>query len=193
MNWKIEKINNDHLKLYQIENFIDPIICDQIIELANNEKYWFNFNSEGKKTVYFPNPPKLIQDIDTQLHRILSIPWNHGEVSQVQMYSKGIKIDSHYDFFNPLLPEGRDSLLKSGQRTWTALLYLNDVEQGGETHFIVPNIKIKPKKGKLIFWNNLDDNHQPNYNTIHTGLAVNNGEKYILTKWFRQQPIRYVI
>ena len=42
-----------------------------------------------------------------------------------------------------------------GQRTWTTMIYLNDVEEGGETYFKYLNLKIKPKKGLLIGWNNL--------------------------------------
>ena len=33
-----------------------------------------------------------------------------------------------------------------GQRLWTALCYLNDVEEGGETRFTKLNIAVKPKK-----------------------------------------------
>ena len=42
-----------------------------------------------------------------------------------------------------------------GQRTWTTMIYLNDVEKGGETYFKHLKLKIKPEKGLLIAWNNL--------------------------------------
>ncbi len=209
MNYKIEKIPNNNLPIYKIDNFVSPDICSQIIDFVESEKYWFNYSTTGKKTVYLPNfgpnkfnlftreflqnpgPPELIFKLNNIMHQILNIPIANGEVMQCQIYEKGMQIEPHYDFFNPLIEKDKESLKKCGQRTWTMILYLNEVEKGGETHFIVPNIKIKPEPGKLVFWNNLDDNHQPNYNSIHTGLQINSGKKYILTKWFREYLIKY--
>lgn len=191
--YNIEKIPNNNLPIYKIDNFVSPDICSQIIDFVESEKYWFIYSPSGKKTVYLPNPgpPEFIVKLNNTMHQILNIPIANGEVMQCQIYEKGMQIEPHYDFYNPLIEKDKESLKKCGQRTWTMILYLNEVEKGGETHFIVPNIKIKPEPGKLVFWNNLDDNHQPNYNSIHTGLQINSGKKYILTKWFREYSIKY--
>ncbi len=191
--YNIEKIPNNNLPIYKIDNFVSPVVCNYIIDYVESEKYWFNYSQTGKKTVYLPNPgpPEFIVKLNNTMHQILNIPIANGEVIQCQIYEKGMQIEPHYDFFNPLIEKDKQSLKKCGQRTWTMILYLNEVEKGGETHFIVPNVKIKPELGKLVFWNNLDDNHQPNYNSIHTGLQINSGKKYILTKWFREYPIKY--
>ena len=65
------------------------------------------------------------------------------------------------------------------------MLYLNDVEEGGETYFKHLNLKIKPKKGLLIGWNNLYKNGFPNYKTMHEALPPLIKSKYIITKWWR--------
>ena len=72
-----------------------------------------------------------------------------------------------------------------GQRTWTTMVYLNDVEEGGETYFKHLKLKIKPQKGLLLAWNNLFFNGIPNYKTLHEALPPISGDKYIITKWWR--------
>ena len=47
------------------------------------------------------------------------------------------------------------------------------------------NLKIKPKRGLLIGWNNLYINGFPNYKTMHEALPPIKGSKYIITKWWR--------
>jgi hypothetical protein len=56
------------------------------------------------------------------------------------------------------------------------ILYLNDVEEGGETEFLYLSKRIKAKKGRLIIF-------PPNYPWAHRGNPPLSGEKYILTGW----------
>lgn len=86
--------------------------------------------------------------------------------------------------------EDQNALSKCGQRTWTYIVYLNDVDFGGQTYFIYPDIKIQPKAGTWIFWENLSGG-QPNLSTLHTGLPIELSKKYIFTKWFRERHIKY--
>ena len=71
------------------------------------------------------------------------------------------------------------------QRKYTAICYLNDVKKGGFTRFALLNIDIKPTLGKvLIFKNVLDNSNLPDKRTLHGGLPVIEGEKWLLTTWF---------
>ena len=65
------------------------------------------------------------------------------------------------------------------------MIYLNDVEEGGETYFKFLDLKIKPESGLAIFWNNLYSFGWPNFKTMHEALPPTKGKKYILTKWYR--------
>ena len=76
-----------------------------------------------------------------------------------------------------------------GQRTYTFMCYLNDVEEGGETNFIALNKKFKPKQGMAVIWNNLYKNGIPNPKTLHEALPPVSGDKYVITKWFRSWPL----
>jgi prolyl 4-hydroxylase len=65
------------------------------------------------------------------------------------------------------------------------MVYLNDVEAGGETYFKHLNLKIKPQQGTLIAWNNLYKNGLPNLKTMHEAFPPVSGSKYVITKWWR--------
>ena len=56
------------------------------------------------------------------------------------------------------------------------ILYLNDVEEGGETEFLYFSKRVKPKKGRLMIF-------PPNYPWAHRGNPPLSGVKYILTGW----------
>ena len=58
--------------------------------------------------------------------------------------------------------------------TWT--LYLNDVNEGGETEFLHQSLRIKPKQGTIVVW-------PAGFTHIHRGNPPLSGEKYIVTGW----------
>jgi prolyl 4-hydroxylase len=40
----------------------------------------------------------------------------------------------------------------------------------------------------LLAWDNMAADGSPNTATLHEGMAVLEGTKYIITKWFREEP-----
>ena len=81
-----------------------------------------------------------------------------------------------------------DEYVKTGgNRTHTALFYLNDDFEGGETEFPKLDIKVKPELGKLLLWTNMNDDGTLDYDSLHAGLPVIEGEKWILVIWVREQ------
>ena len=62
------------------------------------------------------------------------------------------------------------------RRMMTFILYLNDVEQGGETEFLYYPKRIPPKKGTLILW-------PAGYTHAHRGNPPLTNTKYIATGW----------
>ena len=61
-------------------------------------------------------------------------------------------------------------------RSCAFMVYLNDVEEGGETEFLYQSKRIKPEKGKLLIW-------PAHFTHIHRGNPPLSGEKYIITGW----------
>ncbi len=119
---------------------------------------------------------------------LLGLPPENGEPIQGQRYSPGQEFKPHTDTFEPGGYDFYVHTARGGQRTWTAMVYLNEPEDGGATRFKAIGKTIQPEVGKLLVWNNLLANGEPNPATIHHGMKVRRGTKYVLTKWFRERP-----
>jgi prolyl 4-hydroxylase len=68
------------------------------------------------------------------------------------------------------------------------MIYLNEPKAGGATRFKRIDKTVQPEAGKLLAWNNLLPDGRVNPDTLHHGMKVRAGTKYIITKWFREKP-----
>jgi prolyl 4-hydroxylase len=68
------------------------------------------------------------------------------------------------------------------------MVYLNEPAAGGATRFKSIDKIVKPETGKLLAWNNKSADGTQNPATLHHGMKVRAGTKYIITKWFRERP-----
>ena len=128
----------------------------------------------------------LVRPIDESIAALLGVPPENGETMQGQRYAPGQQFRAHHDYFHEgesYWPRMRES---GGQRTWTAMVYLNDVTGGGATWFPQAGLRVKPRRGLLLAWNNMMPDGRPNTATLHEGMPVVEGVKYIVTKWFRE-------
>ena len=126
--------------------------------------------------------------LDTKIADAMGLARTMAEPTQGQHYEVGQVFKTHTDFFKPYELE-RFQMGNLGQRTWTFMIYLNDVEGGGETEFPDIGLKVTPLLGRAVLWNNLRPNGLGNDHTRHQSLPVTAGTKTIITKWFRM-PIR---
>lgn len=130
----------------------------------------------------------VVQRLDERISGLLGLEPKHGEYLQGQKYAEGQQYKPHHDFLREDQPYWPRQAQLGGQRTWTAMVYLNDTVEGGETCFREARIAIRPRTGTLLTWNNCLEDGAPNRATLHQGMPVIRGEKYIVTKWFRQRP-----
>lgn len=135
-----------------------------------------------------------VQRIEALLTALSGIEPAYGEPLQGQRYAQGQEFKPHTDYFTP---GGRDYdryCARSGNRTWTFMVYLNAVTAGGATRFRALGKTFQPEPGKLLCWNNrLPDGADGapgsvNPATIHHGMKVRKGVKYVITKWYRELP-----
>lgn len=130
----------------------------------------------------------LTQEIDRRIAAFLGIDAALGEPMQGQRYAPGQEFKLHTDYFEPEGADYQTHCAVSGQRTWTAMIYLNEPEAGGATRFKTIDKIIQPERGKILCWNNRLPDGRPNGNTLHQGMKVRRGTKYVITKWFREWP-----
>ena len=68
-------------------------------------------------------------------------------------------------------------------RKFTVLAYLNNVDGGGETDFPNLNLKIAPKQGRIVYFENYN-NKEICQDSSHRSLPVEKGEKWAFNLWY---------
>jgi prolyl 4-hydroxylase len=126
--------------------------------------------------------------VDRMLARLIGVSPAVGEPLSVLHYAPGEQFAPHVDYFDPDAPAHTDQLAVGGQRVATCLVYLNSEYEAGATAFIDIDLEIRGRPGSALFWSNVDANGAPERATRHAGLPPTSGEKWILSKWFRDRP-----
>jgi len=128
---------------------------------------------------------KLIQ---CRLANAAGVALAQCEFLAVLHYQPGQQYRPHRDF----LPRGALALDRpaAGNRLRTLCVYLNDVQAGGETTFPKLGLQIQPIPGRAIVFDNLSDDGKPLEDSLHAGLPVLTGEKWLATLWIRQARYR---
>ena len=178
-------------EIYIIEDFLTDAECNALIPVIKSE------TRKGGVT----NAANTDDDYRTaQVHDFQGTPWvqqdiakhmgihtNYCEPLQGQVYGVGQEFKEHSDYFDATRREEYNHFARQqgGQRTWTFMVYLTDVEKGGETEFQHLSLSIKPVKGMALVWNNLYTDGSNNPDTRHSSKPVIEGEKVIITQWFR--------
>jgi len=114
-------------------------------------------------------------------------PVERGEGLQVLRYDETHEYKPHFDWFNAELPGGKKHIGRAGQRLGTFVLYLNDVESGGSTSFPKIGLEVMPRKGAALFFANTTTQGIPDQQTLHAGMPVIRGVKYVANKWLRER------
>ncbi|KAG7540219.1 Oxoglutarate/iron-dependent dioxygenase [Arabidopsis thaliana x Arabidopsis arenosa] len=141
---------------------------------------------------------EIVEEIENRISDFTFIPPENGEGLQVLHYEVGQKYEPHHDYFFDEF-----NVRKGGQRIATVLMYLSDVDEGGETVFpaakgnisAVPwwdelsqcgreGLSVLPKKrDALLFWSMKPD-ASLDPSSLHGGCPVIKGNKWSSTKWF---------
>jgi len=64
------------------------------------------------------------------------------------------------------------------------------VEAGGATAFPKAGVTVQPKSGRAVVFDNLREDGSPEPDSLHAGLPVERGEKWLATLWIRQGQYR---
>lgn len=141
--------------------------------------------SEGANFGRSENP--LIARIDARAAAIMRLDENHGEGLQSMRYGVGGEYVPHYDYFAPDDPGSKAHLASGGQRVATLIMYLNDVDAGGETIFPRIDFSYVPRRGQALYFEYTTPEGALDPLSLHGGAPVLRGEKWILTKWMRER------
>jgi prolyl 4-hydroxylase len=183
------------MQVYCYQDFMNPAECREMMRMIDadaipSELYRSGQQDESDfRTSYSCNLDRWHPDvlrIDDRICGLTGIDSRCGETLQGQRYAKGQQFKPHHDFFHTNQPYWQKERKSGGQRSWTAMVFLNEPRGGGETEFPRLSFKMMPRTGMLLIWNNMGLDGRPNLNLLHSGNPVTAGTKYIVTKWFRR-------
>ncbi|MCW3837880.1 prolyl hydroxylase family protein [Sphingomonas canadensis] len=182
-------------QIYLFHNYLRDEDCDMLMGLIDSNRRPSTLLSASQDPEFRTSEScdlnrhaDEVRPIDEGLAALLGVPPEHGETMQGQRYAPGQQFRAHCDYFHEGESYWPAMQAQGGQRTWTTMIYLNDVEEGGATWFPRAGIRIAPRRGTLLIWNNMLPDGSPNYDTLHEGMKVVSGTKYVITKWFRENP-----
>lgn len=191
----LRRVPSPKAELYQMPQFLPPGLCAELMALIerdrrpstiadpNGDHYFRTSETCDLDAALAP-----VQDLERRLLALHGINPAHGEPIQGQRYEVGQEFKSHTDYFEPGGADFDRFCSVAGNRTWTFMIYLNDVEAGGGTRFKVIDKIFRPETGKLLCWNNKRPDGSLNPATLHHGMKVRRGVKYVITKWYRERP-----
>ena len=193
----VQKVPSPKLHLYIKRAFLTPEECMRVIALIDSKRRPSTIADDlgdslfrTSETCDLDSTLPEVAALERRIAQLTGLDLAHGEPIQGQRYATGQEFKAHTDYFEPDGPDYLRYCALSGQRTWTVMIYLNEPEAGGATRFKAIDKTVQPETGKLLAWNNLSPEGRVNGNTLHHGMKVRAGTKYIITKWFRERPWR---
>lgn len=190
----MRRVPSPRLALFEKAGFLPPQLCAELITLIDASRRPSTIaDSDGDH--YFrtsetcdlaPDEP-AVRDLEARLAAINGIDPAYGEPVQGQRYAAGQEFKAHTDYFEPGGVDFAQFCSVAGNRTWTFMVYLNAVEAGGATRFKVIGKTFQPETGRLLCWNNKREDGSLNPATLHHGMKVRKGVKYVITKWYRER------
>ncbi len=159
----------------------------QVLEQLGDQTYVdLSFRTSQTCDLALLNHPKVLA-LDQRIAQTLGVNAALSEGTQLQRYRVGEQFKAHTDYFSPQSEEYVRFATERGNRTWTFMVYLNEVKLGGGTQFVSIKKTIQPRQGMAVVWNNRLPSGEVNPETLHAGLPVLEGEKFVITKWFRER------
>ncbi|AST91218.1 2OG-Fe(II) oxygenase [Sutcliffiella cohnii] len=170
-------------------NVLSDKECDELIKLSKDRLEHSKVANSLKvnelrtsSSTFLPEGEnEIVARVEKRISQIMNIPVEHGEGLQILNYKIGQEYKAHFDFFTS----------KSGKvqnpRISTLVMYLNDVEEGGETYFPKLKYSVSPQKGMAVYFEYFYNDQTLNELTLHGGAPVTIGDKWAATQWMRRQ------
>ncbi len=193
------KIKTDDREINIIARMEEPLIvilgnvlsdeeCDELIKLSKDKLQRSKIGNirevdelRTSSSTFIGAETEVVAKVEKRVSQLMGIPNEHGEGLQILNYKIGQEYKAHFDFFSSKV---------SNPRISTLVMYLNDVEQGGETYFPKLNFAVSPQKGMAVYFEYFYDNQDLNNLTLHSGAPVVIGDKWAATQWMRRKIMK---
>jgi len=187
----------DFIGIY--DGYIPDEVCDQAIDLFKKyqefNKVFSRFSTEGA-TPDFKNDkqlfcgPDVLTEQEFNINKLKALMINFDMAlrhyyteTNVKKYTAEDIITDYVKIQKTIPSQGYHVChIEHGQgrenekRILVYSIYLNTVEEGGETEFLYQSQRVKPVKGRIVIW-------PAGFPYVHRGNPPLSGEKYIVTSW----------
>lgn len=191
----IQRVPSPKLTLFIRRAFLDTDTCAALIARIDAHRRPSTISDSNgdaafrtSETCDLPADDPVVARVNAALADATGLDPAYGEPLQGQRYAVGQEFKAHTDYFEPDGVDYDRYCSVAGNRTWTAMVYLNVPDAGGATRFKAVDKTIQPETGKLVCWSNRRPDGSLNPATIHHGMKVRAGTKYVITKWYRERP-----
>ena len=183
----VDKNKKDSLDLYlssspdwqEERNNIAQIILKATIEYAKQYPFILtgaispsiqDANTGKVKTISYEDIKKMS---DQEIERLVRYIYSIDDIN-MQRYTKGQ--GGYHHWHSEHFPHPNDPTQRSLHRVLLWLIYLNDVEEGGETEFFYQQTKVKPTQGSIVL-------APCGFTHTHRGSIPQSSDKYVLASW----------
>jgi prolyl 4-hydroxylase len=193
----VYRVPVEDAELFAVGDFASRAECTRLIalidEVAQPSTLFTGTYRDAFRTSYsgnFDANDPFVKGISRRIDDLLGLEASWGETIQGQRYLPGQEFKPHCDWLAVEEDYWEAERVRGGQRSWTAMVFLNEVEEGGATDFPDIGVSIEPRTGTLLAWNNAMSDGRVNWATMHAGTPVKRGVKYVLTRWYRTRKWR---
>jgi len=188
-------LNMDPYVAY-LDNALTDSECDEIIEKCDNDlpiaPIFDQYSGEIiTKTEYrtcklgditsdvYPD----FQKLKSRLSELVFRDQNTQESFNLLKYDPGDLVVPHVDGYNFIDSEfNGEQKPEMLQRVMTTIVYLNDIDSGGETYFPKLDVTIQPRRGRMVIWHNCgSDARRQHPDSVHQGFTPLTETKYVLS------------
>jgi prolyl 4-hydroxylase len=195
----VEQVCSEGAEIFLVKGFLKRRDCRVLVDAINRNAVPSPLYRSDDLPLYrtsythhFAIDDPLPVSCEEYIADFLGIDLVHSERMQGQRYTAGQEFKHHCDYLETGEAYWHTEGPRGGQRTWTAMICLNQPTEGGETDFPELGLRIRLATGAMLVWNNMTPEGVPNTRTLHAGLPVRRGVKHVITKWFRQDPCRWM-
>jgi len=193
----VQRVPSAKLTLFIQREFLPPELCARLVGLIDAVRRPSTITDSNGDASYrtsetgdLSSSEPAVVETEALIATFTGLDPAHGEPLQGQRYAVGQEFKGHTDYFEPTGADFHRFCSVAGNRTWTVMIYLNEPEAGGATRFKAVDKIVQPETGKLLAWNNRRPDGSLNPATLHQGMKVRAGVKYVITKWFREREWR---
>jgi len=175
---------------YIIASAADKVKPSMVFDPATGQRVVHWTRTSSSITMPAHDDDVCLRVMQRRLATLARFPLSHAEPFDILRYQQGQQYGEHWDY---LFENGEPARLPAntpGQRARTTFSYLTTVASGGETNFPRLGQRVPAQRGRVVVFDNLMPDGTPDTDTLHAGLPVAAGEKWLATLWLRERAMR---